>query len=150
MFDIQATPPNTRAINKRRCAATAVLVGGGFLFPFVFLLVFALPDPSREGFAVLLMLALLVAFVAIFGGTSMAITCSDVSDTDCAALLKVCNATGEGRVYRKAVLEQGRKFVNGELAALTEWSANAAVRENCKRLYDIPTDTVTAPSPISQ
>lgn len=74
----------------------------------------------------------------------------DVEESACEDLVESCAATPEGQAYRLAVIEQGRKFVNGERAALFAWAESASARAACKKLYDVPTSTTSGSSQDKQ
>lgn len=59
--------------------------------------------------------------VAVGNGNPLAI-CQDITEErHCARLLELLQASPEGQAYRQAVLNQGRKFVKGELAMAESW-----------------------------
>jgi hypothetical protein len=62
-----------------------------------------------------------------------------VQDSKCDDLFTACEATPEGKAYRQAVLQQGRKFAMGEFDAVCQWAVEAGNRAACKKLYDVPT-----------
>jgi hypothetical protein len=131
MFVIHAAPPNADALAKQRRGIRIGLLFSALVFVGALWFLILVGHP-------------LWSFLVIACSFTVGTLClseqdalSDVPDTRCAALLQACLATEEGRVYRQAVLEQGRNFVIAELAVIELWAQGAETRAQCKQLYDI-------------
>lgn len=140
IFDIQATPPTSDGIRAARskiflrsaCSLglMAVLSGG---------VCFYINDQRPGGPVELLVGWVLIMLVAMAGIVNGFLDdFRDLRDDRCKDFHKLCLSTPEGQAYRTAVLEQARKFNNGEFDAMELWAEERANREACTDLYNIP------------
>lgn len=136
MFNVQKAPPSTLKIN-----IVGEMLWTYYAFCAMYLILYfpgqaAIPKDRND----IWFGALLGFFLAIFSCFHMYSKRTlelyrTVSQADCAGVLAACEATPEGRLYRDAVLAQGRELVQGEYVALYQWAASAPAREACRRLY---------------
>lgn len=140
IFNIQATPPTSDGI---RAARLKILLRGACSIGLMAVLsggvCFYINDQRPGGPVELLVgwaLIMLVGMAGIVNG--FLDDFRDLSDDRCKDFHKLCLSTPEGQAYHTAVLEQARKFTNGEFDAMELWAEGSDRREACQKLYDIP------------
>lgn len=136
-FHIAAAPHSQAAILRARrqdALFDAFGIGGAVIICLAVISTLA----TAESWMVSVALVGLVLVFLFMCWTSN--NCGELPDDKCGEMLSLCEKTPEGRHYRAAVLEQGRKFVMAEFQMMTDWVEQIPHRTNCKRLYGIAVD----------
>lgn len=140
--DIKETPPTSASID-RYCNISGAANLTGLVATVIGLAMLAfdlwhLMNRVDTSFALFMIGTLLFSFGVATIATFSVSGHHSVEASDCEELLKLCESTPEGQIYRDAVLKQGREFVIEELEALRAWDAQSRAELACKKLYCIP------------
>lgn len=133
-FDVNTAPLTTAEIHKKIASVTLTCTWGQLLI----LVGTSLAWLCGVFWLLTVLCSGVACIIVLLNSVFECYPYEDVSESECEDLIKACAATPEGQAYRLAVIELGRKFVNGELDALRAWADSSAARAACKILYDVP------------